>query len=337
MWMKDDKRPFRFWIRLTSVTFFIVLVLLLSGFGIALKTGITIDQITLKSTTINHISLKWETKLALDVSSVFIENETPGSDDINYSLIRKTINYIKFFSTWFSSVSIDKIALNGFEAGFRYDEKETGSLVIKTKTMNLISSLESEDPFLTLNIQQFNTQKYNSSFKGQVWIDLKEKKIKAEINARIADCLPVYIEIDADEKGLSFSGYGTEVISTFKPVVDLFQLSHNISKWIIDYHHANTYKLTTVKGSFPYDDPSLLLETLYAEADVETVEYSFAQGLEPIKAQEASVVFENGVLNVYPKGATFCEQNTAKSWVDINFTAKDIILTAYIKTHVFGN
>ena len=78
--------------------------------------------------------------------------------------------------------------------------------------------------------------------------------------------------------------------------------------------------------------PASILQTLHAVAKVKDTEYTFAQGLEPIKALETDVIFEQGVLKIQPRNAHFYEQDAGDSELDINFNNNPFVLTAYIRT-----
>ena len=65
---------------------------------------------------------------------------------------------------------------------------------------------------------------------------------------------------------------------------------------------------------------------------MEDTEYTFAQGLEPIKAKETEVTFEKGVLKIKPHNASFYQHDAGNSELDINFNNSPFILTAHIRT-----
>jgi len=336
MKLRDKSLPF--WIRTTGISIVILLVLFLSGLTIALKTGIRLDKFSYGNTTVTDFILEWDQKLNLNATSISLKTgsySTPKT--LDYPFFRKIIRRTRFFSTWFSRISIDKITLNGFSASFYYHENEPGSLKINTEDLMFSSGISFDDPRLTFDIQEFRTKKYNSIATGNLVIDFSKKKIFAEIHADIADTLPISLNIQADDKNLSFTGHGTKVIHTIKPIVDLFGIDHHISQWIVDYHKTESYKLLTMNGSFPYNDPARLLDTFYAEAAATNCNYTFEQSLEPIHADTVFVQFKKGVLNLFPEGTVFYGQNAGKSWLDLNFGSKDIVLTAYIKAPVMGN
>jgi len=154
----------------------------------------------------------------------------------------------------------------------------------------------------------------------------------ATVEGMVADTLPLHVEIKADTKQLSFTGRGTEPVASIAPIVELFNLGPSISPWIVDYLSASQISLSSISGTIPYDKPESILQTLHAIADVKETEYTFAQGLEPIKAAQTEVEFINGVLKIKPYEATFYGQDAGNSELDINFSKQPFILTTYIRT-----
>ena len=69
-----------------------------------------------------------------------------------------------------------------------------------------------------------------------------------------------------------------------------------------------------------------------AEAIVEDTEYTFAQGLEPALAAETQVLFEDGVLHIYPGDSSFYGQDGGSTYVDIDFTREQFLLSVFVRT-----
>lgn len=314
-------------------------VLLIILISVVLKAGIQLNSLNIGKAHLSDISLIWKTGLELQIgtlkidtistSTINVEN-TETVDKPSFPLHLKTLPRVAQF---FSLVSIETITFKDFTGRLHCTEYagQRSFFTLESSDVSLSSDLNLSDKNLTAHITQLSSKPFNSQISGKIRLELHKSLITGNLLANIAGSLPAKVSFTADTDGISFQGEEAGKIEVIKPVVDLFGIDKDIEPWISEYLAGSRYRLKTFRGNFPWDNPLLILDTLYAEITINDCEYVFAEGFEPIKAEYADVVFEKGVLTIKPSNATFYGQHGKESWLDINFIdPDDIFLTAYI-------
>jgi hypothetical protein len=298
-----------------------------------LKGGIDVSAFTFSNIHIEQAHLKWNEKLDLEIQKISVEpSEEKSSGNFSPSHVRTALNAVSILEKWFASFKINQVLAGPLTASFHYQEKSGGMLNVSSPQAELKSVISLVDDIIVIDIKSLSAPAYNSHLNGQVHIDPDQRQLKATIDANLADTLPLQLTIEADTEKLSFSGHGKQAVESIAPIVELFGLGPAINPWVIDNLKGSQISLTSVSGTVPYDNPASILHTLHAVANIKDTEYTFAQGLEPIKAKVTDVEFEKAVLKIKPHEATFYGHYAGDSELDINFNDGKSILTAYIKT-----
>lgn len=322
--------------RITAIILISLAIIILLGV-LALKRGINISELSLSSTHISNAHLVWGEKLTLRVENITIRATEEKLTEISSEgpgpvCVRDALRAVKFIEEWFTAIDINQITAGPLNAQFHYREHESGKIAITSPKIELQAGIRSEGKFLVIDIEQISSAEYRSQANGKIRIDTQKRSLLGNFNGILAKILPLNLEVEADTRQLSFSAQGKKPVTDIAPIVELFKLGPAISPWISDYLSASQVSLSTVSGTIPYDKPESILQTLHAVAIVKDIEYTFAQGLEPIKAPETKVEFIQGVLKIKPQQATFYDQDAGNSELDINFNSSPFILTAYIRT-----
>ncbi|MCF6188803.1 MAG: hypothetical protein L3J49_15165, partial [Desulfobulbaceae bacterium] len=317
------------------------LVICGSGF-LVLANGLHLDKISVAGVTADDINLKWQNGLNLEIDSLQIDlPENNDSEKLNGKQIQKALKAYRFLRKLVPSITVRSLNYNEYKIQILSREQEPShplSLTLNSEDLHLEASLTWEQDEVQINLKRLSSKKLNSSAGGLFLVNAKKLQISGELTANLADCLPLQLSIAADLDSISFQGQGMGVTTTIKPLVDLFGLDEDIQPWITDYLIGSRYHLQAVNGTIPWNDPAAILDTLSASIRVDDCEYTFAQGLEPIKADYAELTFSRGVLDILPHDATFYGQRGEQSRLAINFNDPDnILLTVNINTRARAN
>lgn len=326
-------RTFLLWVILLLVTLF-------SGFFV-LTNGLYVDQISLANVTAEDVTLKWENGLNLEINHLQVDTSREDSGKISGIQIQRALKAFQLLRKFIPTITVRSLDYNDFKIEILSRKQESPhpvALTLNSEDLHLEASLTQEQDNIRIDLQNFSSINFNSSATGTFLFDTKTLQVHGELTANLADCLPVQLSIIADLDSISFQGHGTAETTTIKPLVDLFGLDDDIQPWIIEYLTGSSYHLQKIGGTIPLRDPAALLDTLFVSVRVDDCTYTFAQGLEPIKADYAEVILSRGVLDIRPHDATFYGQDGGKSQLDIDFNdPKNILLTAYIRTNVQAN
>ena len=329
-----------------SIIYIAVAVFLFSGISIGglavlFHRGIHIQHFSWKSIEIQNGTIYWDNKLSvlietLNISSNNVENSfLPGITDAhNYLLVGR------YAGSFIASIDVEHLNIKEFSGQLNYTgwgDRTPGVIHLSSTDLTINATVQKDDRDFVVDIRDLSASVYNSVITGSLRIT-KDAHITGEVLADIAGKLPLSLSIVSDSTGISFDSKKNVNIDSINPVVELFRLSPAINPWITEYLKGSNYQLTSLKGSLLWGDPSSFLENLKATVRVQDCQYTFAQGLEPIKSEYTDVVFNKSMLNIYPRNARFYGQDLEKSWVKIDFTQPfEPILTVFIDTHASVN
>ncbi len=298
-----------------------------------LKKGIGFDHCTVGGITLQKFNLRLDKKLALDVGEITITTaKKPQEAGRSFAGIRKAIVVADIAGRWFESISVKKIAMNDTVAALSYSGNGSGSLTVQDPAYILDTGVVFSSARMNLDIRQFKSLVYQSQGSGAVEFNIDHNTMTADILVDLAGTLPLKLHCEADQNQLSFEGSGSASVHTIRPVVELFNLGPDIQPWITDSLKGSSFTLEIIKGIVPFKAPGKVFQTLYGKASVKDTEYSFEEKLPSIKAPFTDVVFENGILKIYPHHPVYAGVDAGKSWLDIDFNPDEPVLSAYIRT-----
>ncbi len=327
--------------RLLLVIAALFFTLLCSGYAVLLK-GLHVDRLTLAGVTVEDATLKWQNGLNLEILGLEVDaREGKGKKNLNGTTIKKALTTFRILRKIIPSITVHSFRYKQYRVELlRREELPQQPLVLALNAddLHLDATLIREQDDIRIIVTDLSSTTFNSSARGSFLVDANTFQVRGEVQANLADCLPVQLSIAVDDQGISFQGQESGEITTIKPFVDLFGLKQNIQPWITDYLKASRYQLNSISGHIPWHDPAILLDTLTANVRVDDCAYTFAQGLEPIKADYAELTYSKEVLDIIPHGSSFYGQDGGESRLDINFNdPANILLTASIKTKASAN
>jgi hypothetical protein len=306
----------------------------------ALARGVTVDAVSLGGVRVERLSMHLDGKLALDVGRVIVAREATAQSSegsnfagtLNPVRVRELLHGIHFLASIFKHIDIQHIEAGSLDASFRYREQDAGHFNLHSPRADIELALGFEGDQLVVDVVQLAAPDLGIQGSGQLRVDPADRQLSANLQGVIADTLPVQLSVEADRRQLDFSGKGLASVASIVPIVELFKLSPKVSPWIVDYLRGARYTLRDISGTLPYRDPARILQTLRVRAHVEDVAYTFAQGLEPVLADAADVVFEQGVLHIDPHAATFYGQDGGASDVAIDFNDGRYVVMVDVRT-----
>ncbi len=315
------------------------LVICGSGF-LVLANGLHLDHLTLAGITAENINLQWNNRLNLEIDTLQIDaaGEKSISKKLNGKHIQKALKAFRILQKIIPSITVHSFLYNEYRIRILQRPSQPFTLTLDSDDLHMKATLTWDRNNGRIDLKNLSSKKFNSTASGLFLVNTKKLQISGEVTANLADCLPLRLSITADLDSMSFRGQGMGVTTTIKPLVDLFGLDKDIQPWITDYLIGSRYHLQEVNGTIPWHDPAAILDTLSASIKVDDCEYTFAQGLEPIKADYAEVTFSRGILDILPHDATFYGQRGEQSRLAINFNDPDnILLTVKINTRARAN
>lgn len=326
------------------VSIAVLFMVLLLAAGLLLKKGVHVETLNVGNAIILDSSLIWKDKLELEISEIRFsgkekvlgaEPKKPLTD-----LVGKGISFGHYLLKIFSKLHIKSLIIEDTSIQVNLDQQSSQIYVLSARTDDIvfISDVTINKNTIGIEIVEAGSKLFNTDLHGEMVLEGAQGSLSGTLSAMVNGNFPLAVSFIADNQKITFSGQEAGEITDISSVVDLFGLDPGVQRWITDHLEGSRYHLESFKGVVPWNNPKEIINTLEAKVTVDDTEYTFAPGLEPVKASYTDVSFQRGVLDILPHGATFYGQDCGESWVDINFNDhENMLLTAYIKTQAVAN
>ena len=307
-------------------------LLLISGLAVLLllRQGVTIDQLQLGPMAVSELQIIWAKKLKVRVQSLVVDTGPDKERTVfEPSEVRKRFQQAARYLPLFSLLEIEGLTAQGRSLSLSLNESAPGrySLNVQGDLANLAASITYDSRQIAIAIRQAEAPSVAIRTMGTILVDLENLSVTGRLRCDFGAAMPVALHFVADRNEISFSGAEAGEIHDIRPLVNLFQLEQSTSKWFTDYLAGSRYQLRSFSGTFAWQRPEQLLDTLHAEVRVDTTAYIFNPALAPITASHTDATFANRLLDIHPHQARFHHhQADETSRVTIDFSDLDNIL-----------
>lgn len=288
---------------------FVVIIITLFA---VLKSGISINHLTIASFTVDGLYLKLDKKLILKAERITIPamKKKEALPDIGVLL-----DQIKEILHYFQTIELKEVNFKNDHYSILYADQVF--YMVDDLFEVAIHGISRVGDELRAIIDLVYLKQYDIRLSGNLVYDYK--KDKALVRGTVE-----YQDIEADflirkqKNDLSFA-VKSEEFSQLKPLVEQFKLPPKISIWITDRVKAKSYKLISFTGRGKIEKKGFkpLLDTIKAEALLADVVIDFKDGIDVVEAEQMKLVFENGNLYFDPLHPHFKERTLEGTTVSI--------------------
>ena len=294
-----------------------------------LSYGVSIPLVILPNFKAEQLYIKLDKKLILQAKQINVSLSNIKSDQATLFKTPQASSIINFARKNFQSLKIDTLYINGHKVTFSYIEQPLSPLdnriSITSDEIQASIFYQVYKEHITLDIPYFIHKPSKVTIRGKSLYDLKEGVGYSQLTLSLPDCTDIELFTKENGEALAFSASSTR-LKELKPIVELFKLPENISRWIVDHNNADSYELLQAKGIYSYSNPQRILDTVYLHAREKEVAYTFNKALSPVIAQATDVYFSKGVLDIRPSHARYNEHPIDAGGVSIDFNNGNIIL-----------
>jgi len=307
-----------------------IFITLLTVF-ILLQNGVYIKDLDLPNLKIKQLYIKWNNKIDITVNEIKINKKNSNKKtDINYKEIGNYLKKIRLFNNWFDQIIINKIIFNDTEGSFKYMHDHNGYLNIHSRDFVLNASLFFESKYFDIHIDKLKDIKNNIELDGDIVFDAYLLEITSKLNLNINNEVLSDVFLYTNTQKLFYKLRAKENIKSIVHTVDMFNLNKKVRYWIVDAIDAKDITLKDAYGWLEYKNISQAYKNLYAKAVLNNLKYTYDKQLKSVDTKNTIVEFKNGVLNIMPQDAHSYGFFLDKSWLKIDFTKKEELLTLYL-------
>lgn len=319
---------------ISKIHFIIVSALLfifltLSILFILLQNGIYVKDFSLPNVHISKLYIKWNEKLNISIQDIkIIKDSTKNQTKIDIAKADKVFKALFLFDNWFEKIEINKIYFNEIEASFKYLDGEDGFLNVVSKDFTLKSSLFFESGFFNAEINEFKDLKRNIKIDGNIIFKGHEKsELISSLNIDINKDIKLNINILANKKQLSYKINSEKSIKNITHTIKMLNMPKEVKYWVHDAIKMSRMEVKYAYGWLDFDNIKGALNNLRVGADVHNLEYTYNPALKPVLSKVTELEFKDSTLFIRPKKAYQYGFYLNKSWLKIDFSKEEELLT----------
>lgn len=318
-------------IHFTLLAFF--LFIFFAGFFIfvALLEGFTISHLKLGDIKFERLYLKWDNRLTITASLIDLNELHRDNEPLTLKPLSQITDSIHWMQLWVSSIDIQAIRYHNTQVSLHYHKNSLGTLNVRLGKVRLNGYFAVTPSLLKLTLSSKSGSAAN--INGLLHLYLQEQKLKAWGDFALPNTPVFRAYALGDQKKLRINIKADRSFTTLNELVDFFDVAPQTRPWITQYAKASRLTLYECHGSFLYDQPQKLLQSLFIRASVDDARYTFAPSIAPIIAKNVDLLFKDGVLGIYPQNGHFYAMPTQKSHLSIDFNPAHIRLNAHILTN----
>ena len=291
-----------------------------------------IENISLPNLQVKKLYIKWNEKLNISIQeTTIIKNPKKEKTKIDINQANKIFKALLLFDNWFEKIQINKISFNDIQGSFKYIDGQDGFLIAKSDNFSLKSSLFFQSHLFNAKIDEFHDYKRNIKIDGNLIFDAYSKvELVTSLNLNINNDIELKVYAQADREKLRYKIDSKKNIKSYKHVVDIVGMPKEVKYWAHDAIKTSGIELKSAYGWLDYDKLSDAYKNVHVLATGNNLQYIYNPALEPVITKKTELEFKDGVLFIRPKDAYQYGFYLNKSWLKIDFTKKEELLTLFL-------
>ncbi len=320
-------------------TLYSLLAFILSSviiFYALLINGVSLPLVLLPGFKAEQLYIKLDKKLVLHAKHINVSSSNKSSNEIPLLNIPRLLPIIDLARKNFHLFKVDELTVDGHKVTFSYTDSprtpEDNTITLTSKDISTRVDFDFYDDFMLVEMKGLIHKSTSIPFDIAAVLDFRTSNsyTRGQFSASEKTSVDFYIKGNGDT--MAFTAH-SNVFADLDPVVDLFALRENISKWIVDNNKAQHYQLIEAKGIYNYRNPQVFLDTLFLHARETDLNYSFHPKLFPISSPLTDVYYTKGVLSINPHQASYNRHKLDEpSAVNIDFNHKHTLLDVDLYT-----
>ncbi|WP_457746303.1 YhdP family protein [Sulfurimonas sp.] len=315
------------------VSFLSLIALFLIVLFIVLQHGLYLDTISISNINAKKVYIKWNEKLNLSIQTIEIKKSKKKKNKSAFK-IKNINNYLKFFSqtsTLFEKININKIILQDRGvASFNFSEKSAGYLKLNSKELSLESQLIFQNEYLLCKINKLQQHKKSIVANGLVIIDSKKMQIYSQLNLNIHKDANVTLYLNSDIQRVKYKAISHKNIQDITHIITMLDIPEGVKYWVYDAIDMKEVALQEVSGFIGFNDLDNAYKNAHIKATIYDLNYTYNKKVDAIHSKYTELELKDGVLYILPKEAYSYGMYLNKSWLKIDFTKPQELLSLYL-------
>ena len=297
-----------------------------------LQNGIYLEDTSFQNVKIKKLYIKWDEKISLIAKEIEISEKNKQTDlQDDYKKNIKTIKKNLLYLNWFKEITLEKIVYNDVTATVHYIDNSSGFLNVSSNDFSINATLLSQDGLLHLDIKDFLLTNKNTKIYGDAIFSLDNGlELTAALFIDIGEETKLKLYANADKEKLFYEIETDKDIKDTREIVNLFNINPRTKYWMYDAPKASSLSLNRLYGWVEYKELDKAYLNLHVKAIANDLTYVYDKKVDAVRTKSTELELKEGVLHIRPQDAYSYGFFLDKSWLKIDFTKKEELLTLYL-------
>ena len=314
------------------VIFFISVFIIFTLLFFTFVHGFHIQELHIPYTKIKELYIKWDDKFIISIEDAEIlvdkTQDTKKPFKFNHLDLK---NYLSYLYDYFQSIDIKRLRYKDINATLHYANSKAGVVKVQSKFFLLEGTNFHDKDTLRLHISKLKYSPWKLYAKGDMLFEKSNNKIKTDMDISLFD--EAYFKLHADyfSNILSFTTEFQKKIQHPKVLLEAFSLPDDIHYWAVDAYTTTGLSIKNFHGKVDLNNLQKTLTSIYVLGEADNLTYTYNKKIEPVVTKSTILEFKNGILFIRPQQPITYGYNLQKSYLKIDFTKKEELLTLYLK------
>ncbi len=313
------------------VSFLSFIFLTLTTVFIVLQNGLYIDNISIPNVKIKQLYIKWNEKIDISVKEIYVNNsQSNNQTKIDYKEIDQYLKSLSLASNWFESIVFEKITFNDIHGSYKHKDRGRGFIIVSSPDFYMNSSIYFEDDFLNMQIKELKDFKRKININGSLFFNASKLELSSVLNLNVNNDLDATVFIDTDINKLSYKLKANKDVKSIEHLINIANLPKEVRYWAFEAIDMSSLTINSASGFIEFDKLDMALKNILIHATVNNLNYTYNPKLDSIHTSTTKLEFSDGVLFIRPQNSFSYGMPLEKSWLKIDFTTKEELLTLHL-------
>ncbi len=305
--------------------------MVLTTIFIILQNGLYLDSLSLPNIKVKQLYIKWNEKIDVSIQTLkIIDKKSNTHHEINQKTLKKQLSLLSHYDEWIGNIVVEKAVIGDATGSFLYHKDGSGFLTMSSPSFTLKAKLSKQKNISIFHIENLKSLKRNIDLKGDIFFDNKKFSLYTKLNINVNNDLRADIFAKLSDEKLIYKLSSKKDIKSIKYLMDSFNLPKGVKFWALDAIDMKYATIKSFKGFVDLNNLKDSLKNLYAEITLHKLNYTYNTKLDSVHTTLTNLEFKNGVLFIRPKNTYSYGQFLDKSWLKIDFTKRDELLTLHL-------
>lgn len=314
---------------IVSFLSFIFLTLFI-GF-IVLQNGLYLEDFSISNINIKKLYLKWDHKLNLYVEHLNIspKESSQTSPALTKSKLLQYSKSLYHAVNLFDSIIVSDFRYDGLQGKLSYKTGEKLTLSVHSSNLQLNTEMAVNKDYSAIHIKQFKYKDFSAN--GDIYLNPFTLNSFSKIDVSVMNDANITLYTSSEDTQLEYKVISHNSIQDIKAIMHEIPFPKSIHYWIFDAIELENLDIYTLKGKLNFNHLADGYKNIHVVASANKLDYLYNPNLDAVHSDHTELEFKNGILFIRPKEALSYGFDLDKSWLKIDFTKPEELLTLFLK------